>query len=95
MDKGENKMIHIESAIKAYVDRCEYRRKNDCQRSGWEACIKNKCPFVTRFEETMMRLEVERKYDRECVHCGRQYDVRESEADNADSFCCKACENGY
>lgn len=30
-----------------------------------------------------------------CQHCGRVYDVFDSDADNYEKFCCKACEYGY
>ena len=44
-------------------------------------------------DEIRNRIRDKNKYV--CENCHREYDVRESEADNADLFCCKACENGY
>lgn len=33
--------------------------------------------------------------ERVCQNCGRKYDPSDSDADDKDSFCCKACEYGY
>lgn len=30
-----------------------------------------------------------------CQHCGRRYEITDSDADNREKFCCKACEYGY
>lgn len=30
-----------------------------------------------------------------CQHCGRKYDIKDSDSNNPEKFCCLACEYGY
>lgn len=30
-----------------------------------------------------------------CHHCGRKYDIMDSDSNDPDKFCCIACEYGY
>lgn len=49
-------------------------------------------------DQEMDRILDEQVYETEhaiCKHCGRTYEIWESEAEMKEYFCCIACEHGY